>query len=283
MLLTSRVALFILLILAYPCLHYADAAFERAPLVPQITARGGTSVGWSEGKSAFLWNPAATVSSRGALLTGYSQPYGVDDLAEGILSYSHTLADYGSVGLGWQRLRTTGYHEDRQSVAAGYGNRIARAGVRLDLFGIGIDGFGSRSALGVSIGGLWKASASLRLGVAFDLLNRPKIPSSLSRSLALGVGVQATPHLLLVADLRRMADVDLQIRAGGELSIGQHLVLRGGMHNQPWEVTAGWGLRIASLVIDYAWVNHSSLDGTHQISLGWNFEGARRVGKRNSI
>jgi hypothetical protein len=142
----------------------------------------------------------------------------------------------------------------------------------LDLFGIGISGFGNQSALGVSIGGLWEVSANLQVGVALSTLNRPRIPRPLPRSVAWGIGLQATPDLRLLIDLRCATDVDVQVLAGGELSINKHLVLRGGMHNQPWEVTAGWGLRLRSLVIDYAWVNHSSLDGTHQISIGWVFD-----------
>lgn len=266
---TSRFPLSILLILAYLCFHRADAAFERAPAVPQITARGGASVGWAAGKSAFLWNPAANISSHRVLSTAYSQPYSVDDLAESTVSYSHTVMKGGSVGLSWQRFHTTGYHEDRRSVAMSYGSRTVRAGLRLDLLGIGIDEFGSQSALSVGIGGLWKTKSGLRIGMTLAPLNRPKIPNPLPRSVAVGMEVRTTPNLLLVADLRRTTDVDVQILAGGELSVGKHLVLRGGMHNQPWEVTAGWGLQIRSLVIDYAWVNHSSLDGTHQIAISW--------------
>ncbi|MCZ6681301.1 MAG: hypothetical protein O7E52_29125 [Candidatus Poribacteria bacterium] len=252
----------------------AEGAFERAPLVPQVAARGGTSVGWAEGKAAFLWNPAAKISSRAVLSTAYSQPYGIDDFGEGLLNYTHTVRDRGSLGLSWYRLHTTGYHEDRRSAAISYGNRLARAGVRLDQLAIHIDGFGSRSALGVSFGGLWHIHTGLRLGLALNSLNRPKIPNSLPRSVALGIGVQATPDLLLFADLRHAADVDVQLLAGVELAIGQHLVLRGGMHNQPWEFTAGWGLRIRSIVVDYAWLNHARLDGTHQLAIGWNFTGS---------
>ncbi len=179
------------------------------------------------------------VSSRAALLTAYSQPFGIDDLAEGILNYSHTVTDDSSLGLSWCRFRTTGYHEDRRSAAVSYGNRIGRAGVRLDLFGLGIDRFGSRTALGVSVGGLWKVNPNLRVGITFDSLNRPKIPNPLARNVAFGVGVKVTPDLLLFVDLRGETNVDVQILAGGELSIDRYFVLRAGVHNQPWEAAVG--------------------------------------------
>jgi hypothetical protein len=251
--------------------HHADAAFERPPLVPPIMARGGASVGWPEEPSALLWNPAGKISSHASFSTAYSRPYSVDDLDEGILNYGHTVAKRGGLGLSWQRFRTAGYYEERQAIAASYGHQSVRAGVRLDRFRIGIDGFGNRSALGVNVGGLWQINEDLQLGIAADALNRPQIPHPLPRRFVVGIGLRVRPGLLLVMDVRKETDVNVQILAGGELSVGHHLMLRAGMHNQPWEVTAGWGLRIRALVVDYAWVNHARLDGTHQIALRWDF------------
>jgi len=267
-----RLILFLLVFGLVKHTPHAESAFERLPLVPQVAARGGTSVGWSEGKSAFLWNPAAEISSSAILSATYSKPFGIDDLAEGLLSYSHTIANSGSLGLGWSRLNATGYHEDRQSVAFSWGKELGRVGIRLDRFGIGIDGFGDRAALGVSVGGVLKIHPSVRMGVAANSINRPKMPRPLPRSWEIGIGLQAIPELLLVTDLRKVDDRAVQIRAGGELLVSRHFSLRAGMHNQPWEIVVGWGIQLQLLVIDYAWVNHSRLDGTHQIAVGWRFE-----------
>jgi hypothetical protein len=247
----------------------ADATFERSPLTPEITARGGASVGWVEGKSAFLRNPAAESSGRSSFSAAYSQPFGVDDLSEGLLSYSRTIAGRGTIGLGWGRFGATGYHEDRQSVAVSWGEKIGRVGLRLERFSLGIDGFGSRAGFGVNVGGVLKIRPELQLGMALNSLNRPEIPNPLPRSVEVGFGLQAIPELALMTDLRFADDSAFQIRAGGELTVSPHFVLRAGMHNRPWAVTLGFGIQLRSVVVDYAWVNHSRLEGTHQIAVGW--------------
>jgi hypothetical protein len=254
-------------------LPLVDAAFERTPLVPQVLARGGAGVGWTEGNAAFLWNPAAKPPFRAVSQAAYNRPFGVDNLDEGILSHSHRIASHSALGVSWQRLQTDGYHEERQSVAVGHGNGVWRGGVRVDMFGVKIDGFGSQSTPGVSVGGLWFIRDGLQLGAAFDALNRPKIPGPLPRRIAVGVGVQARSDLQLFLDARWIEDVALQILAGGELSLGRHFRLRVGMHNQPWEATGGWGVQVGAILVDYAWINHSSLGDTHQISVSWVFSG----------
>ena len=246
----------------------AFASFERPMLTPRALAMGGAFIGLAEGSLAGHLNPASIASESASFSASYSRPFGINELTESILSYEQTLGYVGNSAFAWQQFKTTGYHEDTLSMVY---NRKAwsnlNIGVKVEYLNLGIHGFGSTDALGFSSGILWQAKENLRLGAAFLRINRPKAPHSLPRTFAVGIALKPAKNMTLTADMRKNSSQKIDTLAGCEININPTFVIRTGVHNHPWQVTFGWGVRYDWVRLDYAWLSHPSLDGTHLVSV----------------
>jgi len=237
-------------------------------LTPRALAMGGAFIGLAEGALAGHWNPASIVSEGSSFSAAYSRPFGINELTDSILGYEQTLGYIGNSAFAWQRFKTTGYREDTLSMVY---NRKAwsnlNIGVKVEYLNLGIHGFGSADALDFNSGVLWQANENLRLGVAFLRVNRPKVPHRLPRTFAAGIALKPAQNMTLTADMRKNSSQKIDTLAGCEININPTFVIRTGVHNHPWQVTFGWGVYYGWVRLDYVWLSHPNLDGTHLVSV----------------
>ena len=244
------------------------ANFERPLLSPRILAMGGACIGFAEGPLAGHWNPASIAVGEMAFAAVYSRPFGINELAESILGYEQSLGAFGNSAFAWQRFGTTNYHEDIVSMV--YSRHVLShliIGAKLEHLSTGIYGFGSTAAFSYNAGILWQVNTNVRLGAAALRLNRPKIPGRLPRIWACGLALKTTNNMTLTADVRKSTKKKLDILVGCELRISPAFAFRAGVHNHPWQVALGWGVDYNWILIDYAWLSHPILDGTHLVSV----------------
>ncbi|HIE26519.1 TPA: hypothetical protein EYP66_04465 [Candidatus Poribacteria bacterium] len=237
-------------------------------LTPRALAMGGAFIGLAEGPLAGHWNPANIPSKGISFSAAYSRPFGINELTESILGYEGALGYVGNSAFAWQQFKTTGYREDTLSMI--YSRRTLsnlNIGVKLEYLNLHIHGFGRDYALGFSSGILWQANENLRFGVAFLRVNRPKAPRSLPRTFAIGIAINPAENMTLTADMRKNSAQRIDTLAGCEININSMFVIRMGVHNHPWQVTFGWGVYYGWVHLDYAWLSHPNLDGTHLVSV----------------
>lgn len=164
----------------------------------------------------------------------------------------------------------------RSSLSLGYTLNLlfANYGTSAGLSGDGSDGIdlGGVAGLGVDVG----LQASLRdrtwMGVALKNINAPKFGGSESESVALRkfvVGLGYSPYYGLVSsfEVEKVFGRDVQYRAGLEYALMEWFTLRAGISTYPSQLTLGFGVQKSLIKVDYAFVSHPVLSGTHFFTL----------------
>ena len=141
---------------------------------------------------------------------------------------------------------------------------------RMTFFDMRIGPIGlSNMALGVTANNLFG-------GVNYDAHGE-----SMGMSLRIGGAVKVADVVLLTSDL----DLAGKFHFGVAYSPIQTLVLRAGMMTQPggMSITLGMGLNIQGFILDYAYITHPTLPGTHRVSLAIDFSGLDLSGFGRSL
>ncbi len=155
--------------------------------------------------------------------------------------------------------------------------------------------------IGFDIGALWNPFADLRTGINFQdatttLLawntgRRELISPTLKMGLGYPLGLAFLRSDLLLAadtDLRfegrdfaaqtHFGAVSLDFHYGAEIRVRNVIALRAG--NDIGHFTAGAGLRLPRLDIDYAFLSHDDFEATHRVSLRIRIEEAKFMRKQ---
>lgn len=276
------------------------AALFRIGAGARPLAMGGAFVAVADDENALFYNPAGLAWLRRSGLTSfYSTQY--DVITYGALG----LAGRG-FGLGALYLSSTGIRGagELQSEMAGnfdYSNLAGLFGAagRVGLLGVGVRGkyfvatsatlSGSRldtvngSGISADVGVIADAGL-LRLGLVVENALGQSIrystgaPEKWDRVVRAGLSVGAGP-LLLAVDLENLTAEPRYYHAGAEVSFGP-LALRAGATGALSQVpgsgagtdlSAGAGVRLAGLQLDYAYLMPSELPDTHRVSLTVRF------------
>ena len=256
-------------------------------------AAGGAQVAVNQSMWAHSYNPAglAFVDNFGGGFA-YNNPgtYGFASLS----MFTATLPineTWGSVSLHGDMLRTKNgdnilssenalgithaFHlikDLRSSFSAGYSLNLLLVdyGQSAGLSGDGSDGIdlGSVAGLGVDLG----LQASLRdrawMGLAIKNINAPKLGSSETeamapRSFTAGLGYMPYYGLTTSFEVEKTQGLDAQYRMGLDYAIMEWFNIRAGVSTYPSQLTFGFGVKQSFFRIDYAYVSHPVLNGTH--------------------
>jgi hypothetical protein len=268
----------------------------------QIMGVGGAGVALAEGAETLYYNPAGLSDLEGISFSSfYSSHMGVASYS----AFSLTFRNWGVGFLMFDSGNITGY-DDR-----GNPTDTLSYGSHAILFGFGVDpkdlAFIPALPIDFSLGGRIKyvsatvgdASGS---GFAFDLAYRMTFPDmrvgpvglsdlafgltatnlfgglnydahseSLGMNLRLGVSAKIADIVLITSDL----DLSGQFHAGAEYKPVQNFAIRAGMLTQSGVIslTLGLGINVEGFLIDYAYISHPTLSGSHRISLAIDFSG----------
>ena len=290
-------------LLALVLLCASSAAGAATPKQPLIGARaismGGAFTAVGSDASAAHWNPAALASlQRQELTFTYADRYGLG-LNHSYLGYSLPLRDNHAMGLDWFYRgfddAELGYRQSKFGFAYGYRNGIARLRPYLGNAAIGLsakylsqetdlDGRNlmTASGWGLDLGLLVPLPWGLRLGfVAQDLGGTAlEHENGLSETVfdahyRFGLAYKPLEGMLLAADL------DDELRLGGEYWFRGQLAVRAGMHTEldspesfggATTASFGLGIKYRFAQLDYAYERHPVLAPTHYtaLSLAYN-------------
>jgi hypothetical protein len=127
--------------------------------------------------------------------------------------------------------------------------------------------------------------SDLALGVTannlFGGVNYAAHGESMAMSLRIGASMRANNLVLFTTDL----DLGGGFHFGVEYEPIPTLAVRAGMMTQAggMSITLGLGLNVQGFILDYAYVTHPALSGTHRVSLSLDFSGLDISGLTRSI
>ncbi len=268
----------------------------------QVIGVGGAGTALADGAETVYYNAAGLSDLSGVSLSSYYASY------LGVASYTSLALTFRNWGLGMLMLNSgdiTGYNGDGDTTGTlSYSNNAL-------IFAFGVNpkdlAFLPRFPVDFSLGGRIKylsvkdgdANGS---GFAFDLAYRMTFPNmrlgpmglsdlafgatvanlfgsinydtrgeAMGMDVRLGGSMKLADLILITGDL----DLDGEIHVGAAYSPIRTLVLRMGMMTQSGgtSITLGMGLNIQGFILDYAYVTHPMLSGTHRVSLSIDFSG----------
>ncbi len=248
------------------------AAFER-PLTGGMTAgMGGASLAVAGNPWIAMANPGglSSLAHRSLCLFYSPQPFGLKELARGTLSLTEPTS-FGTFSLSASKYGFELYREVEFSI--GYGVNVTEgidAGIGLRHYSLSIQGYGSAATFGVDAGLLVRLTDELHWGTSALNLNAPTIGRArerLPQILGTGFSYRPVEEAILAVDLSKDLRYPLEMRFGVEYTPVSPVQLRVGSGTEPSTVSAGIGLRYQFFGLDYAFMSHPDLGGTHQFSV----------------
>ena len=243
-------------------------------------------------RSASLGNSSAMLSDEWSLLNNIG---GLAKVNETITAFSFeakpalpgssrmaatysTPLKLGTLGVGVFKFGDNVYSE--QMLTAGYSNQfgIASLGMKLNYIQYRAEGFGTKSAISVSIGGITEITHQLSIGAYIQNLNQPKLTDGerVPVRLAVGLSFKPTEEILLITEIEKDLDYNPVLKAGMEYCIHKKVFGRTGFNLNPEAAFFGVGFKGWRLKFDYAIQYNTALNFAHQASASYRIEKSQK-------
>ncbi len=272
--------------------YASDAgAFLRIGAGARALAMGGAFTAIADDATAAYWNPAGlTQIEKQEVSSMYTKQFELN-IGYSFLNYAGVFGEKNAFALSWIRLSAdnipkTGLDENGRPIIIDYFREEDNA-----VFLSAARRLKENISLGISIktisGRIEEVNASgfgIDLGILFNLGNKPlKVglviknigadlkwdtghSDTLPLTTTLGMAYKTINKKVTVAmDIEKRTNRPLKLRGGAELWLSRDIAIRVGMNGE--NLTAGAGLRIGKLSLDYAYMSHD-LGNSHRISLG---------------
>jgi hypothetical protein len=130
------------------------------------------------------------------------------------------------------------------------------------------------SAWGTDFGAIFKFDDKVQFGLAIKNFNQPKLVDNsddIPTIFSSGIAVFPYEEVNLVFDFSYDKRYRGQLHFGQEIKLIKNLPLRFGIQTSPSRHAFGVGFDFEKIDIDYAYLSHPVLDGTHKISLAFSW------------
>jgi hypothetical protein len=224
----------------------------------------------------FLANPAELAVIRPLGVSFFHVP-GLFGLNELRLSGGGLVIPVGSVGVGVQGTWFGGELYRETVLGAAIGEELLPGvgiGLRVRLNGLSISGYGSCSVISVDAGIRAGILSNLTLACFLTNLTSARTGQSgeiLPQELSGGLTYAPIPELEFLLAAGKELLSPLELRIGVEAGILEPIMLRIGWVDEPSLVTAGCGIRVGAVTLDYAYVHHWVLGASHEIGVSLSF------------
>ncbi|MFQ6116145.1 MAG: helix-hairpin-helix domain-containing protein [bacterium] len=251
--------------------HKILAGLEDMPVGARALAMGSSYVAVANTADALFLNPGGLSQISGTEISlFYQKPFGLEDLNFGAAIVSLPIWNQ-RFSFGLSAFGNTLYRE--QMFILAYSHNYQRKlfyGVSLKYQSIYIDEYGSTATLGLDLGLLVPITSQLKWGFHTRNMNRPSVGQSdekLPQSFDTGISVQPNPRLMVNFEIFKDVRFAQEVRFGVEFKPFENLALRTGMADNPSRFSAGFGMSLNVLRVDYAFFTHNDLGLTHQMSI----------------
>ncbi len=179
----------------------------------------------------------------------------------------------GTIGLGFFRFGDDLYRE--QLLSLGYANKLGLAslGVRGNLIQYYAEGFGRKSLVSFSAGGIVDLTPWLRAGACIINALQPELTDGekVGTILMAGVSLKGSENSTVFIEAEHELGYKPRIKAGLEYVIHTKFVARTGLNLQPQTGFLGFGFRQKKYHLDYAWSYAPHFVSRHQVSFNFLF------------
>lgn len=275
----------------------AQALFDDLAISPRARALGEALTTTAGDAWAFYYNPAMlpmVANPVGELSTVEPNAQSFNNLTSAAIAMP-LGGSRGGLGIGWRRYGvdfggTDLATENTLSVAHGFrlfgdASTAAYFGWALNFYNaefartIGAAGDGSNGidpgnawAVGVDFGAVGTVYDRTRVGFFTRNLNNPTIGEDgeeLRRQICLGISYAAYPGVTAAMDLRSaLGDDEFRIHSGLEFEVVPQFILRAGLETEPSKLSAGCGIRLPFVTLDYGFSTGGGvLDTSHHFGL----------------
>lgn len=181
------------------------------------------------------------------------------------------------IGFGALRFGDDLYNEQLLSIGISNQLGLASLGATLNYLQYNAQGFGNKSILSVSAGGIASLSKSVAIGAYVLNINQPllseldgeKVPTTLS----LGIGFTPTEKVQLSTELSKEIDHDTTFKTGMEYKANKKFFARTGFSLYPDNIFIGIGFAQSRLSLDYSYQYAlKGLGESHQASLAYKWK-----------
>jgi hypothetical protein len=130
------------------------------------------------------------------------------------------------------------------------------------------------SALGTDFGVIFKFDDKIQFGLAIKNFNQPKLVANsddIPTIFSSGIAVFPYEEVNLTFDFSYDKRYKGQLHFGQEIKLIKNLPLRFGIQTSPSRHAFGVGFNLEKINLDYAYLSHPVLDGTHKVSLAFSW------------
>ena len=248
-------------------------AFETSGIDARSSALGNATNSLSRGAVSSFLNPAGLAElDQAESFLSYSNQFGLSELSQEAVGIGFNLKRVGlAVGLA-NFGKANFYQEQRVNLSAG--KEIVSGvnlGITLNYLILKAEGYENQNAAALDLGFQWEKS-KFRLGGVVKNVNQPQIGGDVVlRNYNFGVLYKALPEVNLSAGLYYDTDFKEQVQLGQELNLSDNFALRAGFQTEPNRYSFGAGFLWSKIEIDYAYVNHPELGGSHGVGMKFTF------------
>jgi hypothetical protein len=180
----------------------------------------------------------------------------------------------GVAGVGVFRFGDDVYSE--QIITTGYSNSfgLASLGIKVNYIQYRIEGFGNKSTVSLSAGGLAQLTPKLSIGVHIINLNQQRISAASEKEyiptyLIAGIGFRASDKVFFTTEIEKDLSYAPNFKAGIEYQAHKKLAFRTGFNTKPASGYFGLGFKTKKFSLDYSFRYEPNLGGSHQASVGY--------------
>jgi hypothetical protein len=183
---------------------------------------------------------------------------------------------FGTAGFGFFRFGDDLYSE--QIISGGFSNQlgIASLGLKANYIQYRAEGFGTKSAISISFGGIAEITPKISIGAYVTNINQPKISiqdnERIPTKLTAGISFKPSDKILLLTEVEKDINYDPTIKGAFEYTIHKKVFFRTGFNLQPNAGFFGLGFNARRVKIDYGMQYSSILSFIHQASAIYRFQ-----------
>ncbi len=256
---------------------FCQAAFENWGQTALTDGLGQEGVTLTSEAAGFSYNPAATgFLGKGTVQFGYCRLFGLADLGVNDF-YLVFPAGRLNCGVGVSVFGNEDYREMISALSLAY-----KTG---DSFSFGMNvkymktsfnsRYGDLSALGLDGGVVFKPNEKMDFGFALRNFNQPDLgdgSDDIPFIWAAGAKIAPFDNFKLCFSLSGEERFKATAHMGQEIKVAPNLALRMGMASQPIAYGLGVGTNLARFHMDYSFLEHPVLGGTHRFDLSFSFK-----------
>lgn len=248
-----------------------QAGFDMRFDIARLRGMAGSMAATIEGIEAIQANPAgiAPTSSLSALISHSPGSFGFSELGSSSFSCVVPLKTL-PLGASASRFGFPLYYENKVVVNTARSFNTFSLGASVTYYSLSIEGYGSASALGASVGVIARSGKSLRYGLSLHNINRATLGRSTEtppQIFLLGISFLPVESLTLAFDIVRQTPFPPSLHAGFECAILEWITARGGVSQDPSGYAFGFSISQKGLTFGYAADVHGELGITHFVSL----------------